>query len=513
MDTQKILLGRKEIQIASLESLNNEELKRGNRNYLTEHQYLSLLYNNLGYEKCPNTSDFITKGISLEYADMNSVLDYPITKAKLMINKNGTTLFDLLTCISMWGRGPIEKGYIIDENKSFILPSELEIKYHLENGIIIKRSFFKYPESQFWRSTDIFVKRLHNLIPSINKDYFDLCIRKFKDYSKQIIIYDPCVIFALALINPDALMTTIRDCEMEAAKEINKSYNGYSALRTDYDTVLLFVELLQKEIQKYASIYYKNGPEGLVNKVVPVIPANRVVANMKIDNDLSQEKIFDNMKPQDIFKYVQNIELNEDEKEFMYKYFNKNSMPKFLTEVIKLKDENGEYQDTYDHRYIPTLKRIYYTLNRINDKFPQMLEAKSKFILSESFYIDANKFALYNPDLYQYVLCFDDMSNEICEPKEAVNKYKELYNITILLDENELGSNNLESKESQKFEIINKDTVGPKMELDNTKQTFDTIGLNYPSSNVNIVTTIDQDISPIVDDIEYSINTKNLIED
>lgn len=502
MEIQQLIIGGKQCSIAPLKDINDLEVKSANMNPLTEHQYLSLLYNNLGYEKCPDSLAFTYSGVGVEYANRNTVNDYPITKNKLMINRNGMPLYDLLDCINIWGRGEIERGEIIDESKSFFLPSELEIKYHINNNIKIKRSLHTIQQTVFWRSTDIYKKRLHNLVPKINPDYADLCIRKFREYSRQIIVYRPCVLFLLSIVNPDSIMSMIRETEMACAIKANKKYGEYSALRKDYDTVILFAEEFQKVVDKYADIYEQYGPKAIVDQVVPFIPTDRVVARMDVKEEDSQENIFDNMSPEDRYTYIyQGINLTKENKEFMYKYFNKSSLPESLTKIIKMTDANGEEQDTYDSRYIPTLKRIYFTLNRIQDKFPELLDTKDKFIFSDAFFLDSTRFALYNSSSNKYVLCLADMSNEIVEPQEAVDRYKELYDITVKLDPVELG-NNLESKEADKYTII--DNSNKPVATMNT-----IINPLYPITT-QVITT-NENIQPINEEM-YSVDMDKLVE-
>ena len=151
-------------------------------------EYLSMLFGNLGYNGYPQDLSFITNGIPIENVIKNNVLDYRMTNRILTVNPNGTTLYEMLEIIRYWCRGTIEQGTLLDLSKSFVLPSQKEIEYNLNNGIDIKRKAFVTKESTQWDTSNIWTRRLHNINPNINGYYYSHCIRNFSEYAKQIIV-------------------------------------------------------------------------------------------------------------------------------------------------------------------------------------------------------------------------------------------------------------------------------------------------------------------------------------
>ena len=68
---------------------------------ITQFQYQSILFNNLGLKSCPKDLSWIDKGISIEDLVSNNmlteILDYPITRHKMMIINN----IDLYSSLSL----------------------------------------------------------------------------------------------------------------------------------------------------------------------------------------------------------------------------------------------------------------------------------------------------------------------------------------------------------------------------------------------------------------------------
>ena len=180
-----IIIGGVRRNIISFETL--LQLEPGNittgEEPLKVSEYLSMLFMNLGYDKCPKDLSFIPNGIPIENTIRDQVLDYRMTSRILTVNPRGTTLYEMLEIIKYWCRGKIEQGSIIDVAKSFKLPDDNEIAYNL------------------------YTRRLHNINPNINSYYYTHCIRNFIGYAKQIIVPYPCAVFAACVIDPDILMS------------------------------------------------------------------------------------------------------------------------------------------------------------------------------------------------------------------------------------------------------------------------------------------------------------------
>lgn len=419
---------------------------------LSIHQYLSMLFNNLGYKKCPKDMNWMTNKEPIENVPRDQVIDYPITQRPLMINQEGMNLLSLLELIKYWCRGPIEKGYVLDMPKSFQLPPEMAIEFSLQNGIAIKRSASTIAKIQYWPISDILTRRSHNIVPMINSHYHNNCIRKFEEYAKQITVENPCAVFAACIVDSNILMSAIRNAEIKAAEEANSIYKGYTALRKDYDTVLKFIPIFKKKIDHIANIYRRNGAKGfvqIINKTLHNInPTSALTQKMEL-SDVEPEDTFDKMTLEERKKIVNSIKLTGEEIGFIYNYVSKKSFPEFLTKNIPGVSTTAP---KYNKLYYPTLRRIYHILQKIKKTFPDLLNPKEKFIVSHPFYISPESFALYLKSENTFFVALPTMEFIIATPKQAIEQYKEIHNKDVLLDSDEMGDQ-LESPEGEDVDL------------------------------------------------------------
>ena len=411
---------------------------------LNKFQYSCLLLNNLGYNKCVSDTSWLDKKVPIENIIKDVPLDYPITKNQLMLNNtNGTNLWDLLCVIRIWGRGPMEQGIILDAENSFILPSQNEIKFNLENGILIKRSAATLASPTWWSTSDVITRRLHNICPHINKTYFHNCIRKFPEYAKQIIVKKPFVVFAAAMVDPNIVMSMIRNSELMAAQKINKLYDGYTALRPDYEMAVEFGKQLETKIEHLSNIYHKYGAQGFLTMIrTEAKPISTMLTSNNeapVTPTISDEDDFSHLSIEEKRASVNDIQIDGAAKNEIFTYVDRKSFPDYLVESALVRDERGNTVKKYDERFYPTLKRIHRILTQLGIYYPEMLNAKEKWIVSKPFYKNADAFGLYNRAEGVFLLAFPDMEIKILSPKEAVEAYKDKYGDKVLLDPEELG--------------------------------------------------------------------------
>lgn len=433
-DDVDIIIGGQKRKITSYNYLRKIEQGKPGVAGISVLQYQSILFNNLGYENCPSTLTWINN-TPLENATRDAVLDYYPSKHKLTINRNGMYLNDLIEVINNWVIGKLEKGQILDIRQSFQLPNIMEVKYCLDNGIAIKRSKMFTANTVFWRSSDIWKRRAREL--AIDEEYRSNCIRRLEEYSKQIFVTNPCPIFASMIMNPNIFFLALKNAEMEACKEVNDSYSGYTALRKDYDVVLKFVPILQKKIDNIADIYYKKGAFGFVEQIVRVDNnlAKTAMSAKLVDNSISKMDALERKN------FIDNVEWDSKTKSYVFSYLSRKSIPEFLSKPEIQQDENGNNVETFNSQYYPTLRRVYFTLLSIEENFPDLIDPKNKFIISKPFYRNANEFALYHKASNTYFLVLNDYTTFSCSPQEAVEQYKKMYNQTVLLDPEEMGDN------------------------------------------------------------------------
>lgn len=436
---------------------------------LTDIQYLSALFFNLGYEKCPST---IGKILDKDLYDVqkDTVFDFRITNRPLYL-KDEDTLHNLIECIKIWIYGKSENGYLVDMNNSFQLPDTKTIIYDLENQIEIKRTLKTFDKYTKWFTTDFYTRRLHNLSPNINPMYANRCIRKFKEYAKQIKIKNCHILFKVAIVNPDVVYTTIRNSEMTAADIVDKQYGGYSSLRPDYDTALEFINQLKIRIQAIINIYNRNGLKGFLDEFESRKISNPNYKEALAIVDWEEAFLNDEQKRMD---FINNMKLTGDIKKRIYSLVDKKLFP---PEMVWAKCCNSkDMADRYKLCYEPTMRALSYVTEYIVHKYEDADSETPKLSLSRSFYINPTIFAIYWKEM-DLVFIVDAKYN-IYEmtPKEGVDFYKKYYKLDIRLDPDEFGKESVEPVEpsnvnSEANKIIEAQKNGIKLE-DTSYQQF-----------------------------------------
>lgn len=451
MEYTKVLLGNYPVEIMSYKSILQMELKvRLDNDVINPYQYVSAFYNNIGYSNCPNISSLEGIDISLDKLYRNTVVDYPITKYPVMFNRTRTTLRYLLNVIKTWCKGTAKRGHILDtKNSTDSIPSNLDVRYMMENNIIIKPLCSTTLDEYTWDSSDIRMTRLHNL--SLNKNYFYNSFKYFNLIEEDIMIYNPYAVFAMALINPDVIYSFIRSSEIEAATRVN--CNGYFILRKDKDMKDIFARLLNNKIFYLANLYYKYGFEALWNIHMNYIKNNSPVdyydmkCNMNInivpDYAITKSGEYDDfaiLSLEDKYRFIDNIVIRNEEKNFIFKYIDKDNLPDILQKKVVYNDGS----QTYSKLYIDTLKRLWVSLKQIECYHPEYLESGSKLLLSDSFYIDNTRLVLYNTDMNIFIVLTNTFNSFILNKDDTIKFYKDNYGMDIVIDSEEINTESIE---------------------------------------------------------------------
>ena len=234
---------------------------------LTPFQYLSVLFNNLGYDRCPNDFLWMERGLNVEDVTKSEVLDYPITFNNIMLRGN-CSLFDLMMVVRNWVRGGVERGRLLDPHKSFRLPSQNEIQYSMQNRIRIQRSACVRSKMDVWDKADIMWRRLFNLVPSKDPEYFEFSLVQFEKWSKCVKVIDPYSAFAAAIVDPDLLFSAIEQAEKEAVHAIwNASDKRVPLpLMDEYPMARELANTLHKQLSHLSNIYRNRGASGFVSQ-------------------------------------------------------------------------------------------------------------------------------------------------------------------------------------------------------------------------------------------------------
>ena len=399
---------------------------------LTTFQYLSCLFNNLGYDKCPKDFLWLENNIDIELVEKTEVLDYPITKNPLMIFKD-CDLFTLLLCIRNWIKSNIERGHMLDPKKSFNLPSIQDIQFYQQNRVKLMRTAVLCQKIQSWNKADIICRRLYNLNPNLDSEYFEYHIPNFDLWSKYIRIENARPLFISVLIDPDILLSAIKQSEIEATSRIYSKSNKPIILLNERELVAEFYNIFSKKVQQITNIYRNKGIKGFLvdqYKIVKKEPYNIMETNVNLIAPIymGQNKQVDQSIFGEIFYQIASIPITGDTIAYIMKYIDSNSM-KFI-----------ERMDQYDIQRIATYKRLYYTIEQLKRSNPELLNPKDRFILSEVFYIDSDTFGLYSRKLNKYYIVSRDLILREMDAKEAVDYYQKFLGKSVELDPSEIGN-------------------------------------------------------------------------
>ena len=404
---------------------------------LTPFQYLSVLFNNLGYDRCPSDFLWMERGLNVEDVTKSEVLDYPITFNCIML-KGDCTLFDLMMVVRNWVRGGVERGRLLDPNKSFRLPSLNEIQYNLQNRIRIQRSAFVRPKIDVWDKADIMWRRLFNLVPSKDPEYFEFSLSQFEKWSRCVRVIDPFSAFAAAIVDPDLLFSAIEQAEKEAVHTIwNASDKRVPLpLLNEEPMAQEFANTLHKQLSHLSNIYRNRGASGFVRPKYFVQKKLVAVGQPTVGTQVQLHRPFvygqeptqgDQYLLSAIFQQIAAAPLDGEHKGFVMSYIEPNSL-RFI-------DAMGE--DSMVR--IATYKRLYYTLEQLKKSNPELLNPKDRFVMSESFYIDPDRFGLYSKSRNRFYIAGLDLVVREMTPQEALEYYGVYLGKNVLLDPNELG--------------------------------------------------------------------------
>lgn len=411
---------------------------------LNQYQYVSMLLNNLGYTKTSSDTSWIDAGQPVENVQKDAVLDYPITHHVLMLRQDRDTLWNVLEAIRNWGRAKIEQGVMLDTNESFQLPDAATVQYNIENGIAVRRNAASMITPMKWCMNDIFSRRLHAISPQISLEYFNNCIRNFEEYAKQIMVDRPYAMFTAAMINPDIVMSMIKNAEIEASKIVNKLVGGYAAFRPDYETAKKFTSILGSKNNHLINVFYKRGPKGFVEmrKLVTQEDIEKTLAmhnesylptQIKPEDEFSEQPL--DVKRAMVAEYDLNTAVSEVEQ-----YVNTESFPEPVVGYITVTDDRGNSVKQYEDQYAPVMKRISRIIKQVKIYYPDLFSNnRDKWIMSKPFYANQDAFALYSQKERLFILAYPDMEFQILDPKDAIKAYKDRYGIDIILDPDEMG--------------------------------------------------------------------------
>lgn len=417
---------------------------------LTVDKYLSMLFTNLGYNKRPKDLQWLIDGRSVESlkpSELTNKFDCNTDDFPPIVMRDGAMFMnDVLDIIYTWLRGNEESGVCIDPIGSFKFPNREEMVYRMKNSIKIERTLCLNKSASIWDSTDILTRRLYNLNPAVNKYYHKYCIENFEDYIKHTIIEDAKSWFVAAFVDPDIIMSIIRNDEIMAAFDVSEQlYHGNTEIRTDYEVYKKFVEYLDKSCNNLHQMFVEEGILGILK-----------LCNMSKEATKSNEKTAINVTPnanggipleqlqlEQRKADIKNLKLDQETKKDIFKYVDKKSIFKVIS-----KDEDREL------RLNPTLRRLYSIIDSMKqmEEESDSLDNRDKLILSMSLYIDPNDFALYDKRNDIFYVADSELNVYKLDHTNVVQFYKDHFGKDVQLMADEVRQN-MVSKESKNIII------------------------------------------------------------
>lgn len=434
-DGMKINIGNNQIRnVKSYEDIIKMKLSHQYK-VISPQEYLSLLFYNLGYTHRANNFMELNNLYPLENIYLNQEFTFPTGDYwNLLINQNSDTLYHTLYVIQNWIiNKDIERGHILDVNKSFIRPSDEELKFNLKNNISTSRTGDVKTETDYWNRNNFFIRRLYNISPKIDKEYFSKCIINFTKISKTIKIWCPWIVFVSCLVDQDLFFNAIRTAEKEAYDYVYKMQEEKNCITpiliTDKQLAKPFELFLNKQIAHLVNIYEKHEYQGfIINK--PQVEQDIVKTQLPVDTSnyttIGNNIILDQNTINNINNQIFGTTLDGDHKSYILQYVDSNS----LNVLNELGEDSIVRKNTY--------KKLYYTIMQIKESVPELLNRKNKFLFSSPFYINQEIFALYHKTRNTFFVTFPDLILREMSPKKAIEFYKTYLNIDVKLDSKEM---------------------------------------------------------------------------
>lgn len=397
---------------------------------ISPEQYLSMLFNNLGYSYRPDSTDELKCLVPINNVFMSQPLIFPqVPHDDLVFPQNRSTLFQLITAISNWIISDIERGHILDLSKSFKIPNQEELQFNITNNINMQRTGTIKTSIDYWFKNDIYIRRQYNISPKIDKEYFSKCIIDFYKVSKIVELYFPCIAFISCIVNPDIFFNVIRTSEKQAFDYVyNTIKDPYEILITDDQLIDPFKYFLNKNMLYLNTIYQQKSVSGftvntlanssMVNVQLPVDAQNYLTIGNSIQ--LTKDTI-NNINTQ-----IFNTELDGDHKSYILQYVESNS--------LDILNSMGEDSIVRKNSY----KKLYYTIMQIKQYNPELLNRKEKFIFSTPFYVNQEIFALYHKQRNTFFITFPDLVLREMSPNQAIEFYKKYLGKNVKLDFKEM---------------------------------------------------------------------------
>jgi hypothetical protein len=187
---------------------------------------------------------------------------------------------------------------------------------------------------------------------------------------------------------------------------------------------------------------------GRYKEIENVIGQCDISDNIAVDGKKYIKASMDNMDLIRIVAYKIATAVMDDAKlKFIYKYVKKGT----LREVDSWGENSIERELVY--------KKLYYTLNQLAEYIPGFLteierNRDNELIFSNDFYVDPDKWVLYNPKKRCFYITTDNLCVLIATPQEALDYYEFKLGKKVWLDGNEIGVEAIQSPNIPSYDIF-----------------------------------------------------------
>lgn len=404
---------------------------------LTEFQYASILMNDFGYDKVPKDNTWLKNLEPFENLKKEIPIQLPVTNIQVTFNRDEDNLFNVLSVLRNIGRDKDETGTLLDDTRSWVMPGKDDLKRCVDKHLKIKLENRDMEKVYTWSSSDIFNRRLHNISPKINKDYYENCIRGFNYAAQYVKLKKPYVLFAAGIINPDIVSSMIRDTEIAACRKQNMEHGGQAAFRKDAEVIPVFADLFGHRYDLLVKQVKKNGLSsiGTMVRTVPIVDPGQMKVS---ESEFTPGDPFIGKDAKARRDYVHNYKIGNDEIDFVRKYVDLKTMPEYLVGTHMVANDAGVMTPTTGNQYMEVIKRVLVTLTRAKVYHPDLLNVNDKWEFSKEFFNNVNFFSLYKKSENKFLTIHPDMNYIVDSPENTILDYANTSGQQILLDEDNL---------------------------------------------------------------------------
>lgn len=414
-------------------------------NSLSEDDYLTILFSNLGFKNHPDKNDnWWMNGIKSNLVKSNRLLSSVRKDYSDIIVHKTETLDEIIKKINFWFYGKVKNGYLLDLENSFDI-DEKKLMYNRQHNIASNLSFLLLEDEYYWDSAEILNSRLYDLNPDINKEYFEFCIRD-EELLLSVEVQNPYICFLLCAINPDILFSIIRRCEINACMDTFREQNLDSyALIDDEDSIIKFESYLNNMLNIWWEVYQKFDVSGL-----EYINEWNLRNQEEKDNQALYDKLYkyDYITPRSVMDVMDNFDKMIDDFSLLSEY----QKDQLFANMVMTESKYMFVNKRVDMKYIPkkleedetmrelVYRRLYICLTQMEKYYPDLLDDEcGKLTIVEEGYINPIQFCLYNKKYNCFIILqkkvlptTGEVSNfvtEIHSPNSTARFYLENYNI------------------------------------------------------------------------------------